>query len=124
MTNVVGVVGNPIILEDTYVREDGFYWVRIEKQDGSSKWIVALFENNEWSIPAVDAALRDEHFAEIQEIKIRSPEVDLHEEFEQIWIACGEGLNYPDRNEDGKYVNEKAADAYMWFSLGVKDQAD
>ena len=108
----------------TIKREDGFYWVRIEKQDGVSKWIVALFEGDEWSIPAVDAALRDEHFAEIREIKIRSPEVDLHEEFEQIWIASGEGLNYPDRKKDGKYADEKASDAYMWFSLGAKDRAD
>ena len=124
MTNIVGVSGNPIILEDTYVREDGFYWVRIEKQDGVSKWIVALFEGNEWSIPAVDGALRDEHFAEIREIKIRSPEVDLYSEFEQIWIACGEGLNYPLRNKDGKYADGKPADAYMWFSLGAKDLVD
>ena len=116
MTNVIG---NPVILEDTYVREDGFYWVRIEKQDGVSKWIIALFENNEWSIPAVDAALHDEHFAEIKESKIRSPEVDLHEEFEEIWVASGEGMHKPKLTTDGDYSIERARDAFQWFECGA-----
>ena len=105
-------------------RNDGFYWVRIEKQDGVSKWIVALFEEGEWSVPAIDAALRDEHFAEIKESKIRPPDVDLHEEFEQIWVASGEGYDNLSLNDGGHYSFWRAYDAFQWFSLGIKGQVD
>jgi len=100
------------------IREDGFYHVQISGKGFGSKWIIALYESGDWHVVGSETKHKDEHFSKISEVKIQSPDVDIHEEFEQIWEASGEGMDKLEANKNGEYTHEDASNAFMWFSLG------